>query len=70
MSIYKHLGNSIVINTKAVLYSFSDVFYRLVIFVFIYKIFFMSVLTNLRLFQIDHFQSFYNETVMNNRIAN
>ena len=30
----------------------------------------MSVLTNLSLFQMVHFQNFYNEAVMNNRIAN
>ena len=29
----------------------------------------MSVLTNLNLFQMVHFQDFYNETVMKNRIA-
>ena len=29
----------------------------------------MSVLTNLNLFQMVYFQNFYNETVMNNKIA-
>ena len=55
--------------TKAVLNRFSDAFYRLVICVFILEIFFMSVLTNLSLFQMIHFKNFYDETVLNNRIA-
>ena len=42
----------------------------LVICSFILEIFFMSVLTNLTLFQMVHFQNFYNETVLNNKIAN
>ena len=44
-------------------------FTDLVICAFIIEIFFVLVLTNLSLFQMVHFQSFYNETVMNDRIA-
>ena len=55
--------------TTALLNRFSDAFYRLVVRVFILEIFFMSVFTNLSLFQVVHLQIFYDETVMNNRIA-
>ena len=63
------LGKQYSYYTKAVLKRFSDAFYRLVICVFILEIFFMSVLINLSLFQMVHFQTFYSETVMHNRIA-
>ena len=56
-------------DTKVLLNRFSDAFSRLVKCFFILEVFFMSVLTNLSLFQIVHFQNFYNETVMDNRIA-
>ena len=72
MKSYEYLqtfGKQYSYYTKAVLNRFSDAFYRLVICVFILKIFFVSVLTNLSLLQMVHFQNFYNETVMNNRIA-
>ena len=44
-------------------------FTDLVTCAFIIEIFFVLVLTNLSLFQMVHFQNFYNETVMNDRIA-
>ena len=63
------LGKQYSYYTKALLNRFPDNFYRLVICVLVLEIFFMSVLTNLSLVQMVHFQNFYNETVMNNRIA-
>ena len=79
MKSYEYLqkvGKQYSYYTKAVLNRFSDAFYRFVICIFILKISFfsfffilMSVLTNFSLFQMVHFQIFYNETVVNNRIA-